>query len=496
MQHMAQKVLIVDDEPDIRELLEITLGRMNLSTMSAGDLITARNLLSAHQFDLCLTDMRLPDGDGLELVKEIQNQYQNLPVAVITAHGSTETAITALKSGAFDFLSKPVDLPKLRILVHSALKLSQPATAMPSHSVIPDSAIIGQSKVMLALKQQIAKLARSQAPVFICGESGSGKELVARAIHAEGPRKDGNFVAINCGAIPTELMESEFFGHKKGSFTGAEHDKTGFFQSANGGSLFLDEIADLPLHMQVKLLRAIQEKAIRPVGSQTEISVDIRVLSATHKNLAKCIEKGTFRQDLYYRINVIELQVPPLRERTNDIPLLVQYILENIRETQNYSPSRLSDAALAAIRGYAFPGNVRELENMLQRACALSDSDTIELSDLPELPQSRTEAKTSHESKSEPEPEVQPDFKAGAEVEFNPDTGLEPGLAGPEQIIMPNETAVPYAPFSLEQHLENIERQAFQKALEECRWNRTEAARKLGMSFRSFRYRLKKLGLE
>src|SRR5688572_12625682 len=299
---MTPKVLIVDDEPDIRELLEITLSRMNLTTMSAGDLASARDLLSSHQFDLCLTDMRLPDGDGLELVKEIQNDYQNLPVAVITAHGSTETAITALKSGAFDFLSKPVDLPKLRILVHSALKLNQPEQAIQGRSIKSDSAIIGQSKVMLGLKQQIAKLARSQAPVFIFGESGSGKELVARAIHAEGPRKDNNFVAINCGAIPTELMESEFFGHKKGSFTGAEQDKIGFFQSANGGSLFLDEIADLPLHMQVKLLRAIQEKAIRPVGSQTEIPVDIRILSATHKNLSHAVKKGTFRQDLYYRI--------------------------------------------------------------------------------------------------------------------------------------------------------------------------------------------------
>ena len=493
---MTQKVLIVDDEPDIRELLEITLSRMNLSTMSAGDLFTARNLLASHQFDLCLTDMRLPDGDGLELVKEIQDAYQHLPVAVITAHGSTETAITALKSGAFDFLSKPVDLIKLRTLIQSALKLSKPEPIAPSHAVLPESAIIGQAKVMLALKQQIVKLARSQAPVFICGESGSGKELVARAIHAEGPRRNNNFIAINCGAIPTELMESEFFGHKKGSFTGADQDKIGFFQSANGGSLFLDEIADLPLHMQVKLLRAIQEKAIRPVGSQTEIPVDIRVLSATHKNLAQAIEKGTFRQDLYYRINVIELHVPPLRQRVDDIPLLVQYILKNIGEAQDHAPFSLSDAALAAIQGYAFPGNVRELENMLQRACALSDADTIELGDLPELRQTRLEPKP------KPAQQLEAEFTAGAEVAFDADADSdldnepEPGVLSIEQTIMPNATAVPYAPFSLEQHLENIERQAFQKALEECRWNRTEAARKLGMSFRSFRYRLKKLGLE
>jgi two-component system, NtrC family, response regulator PilR len=493
---MTQKVLIVDDEPDIRELLEITLSRMNLVTLSAGDLATARKLLSTHQFDLCLTDMRLPDGDGLELVKEIQDEHENLPVAVITAHGSTETAITALKSGAFDFLSKPVDLIKLRTLVQSALKLNQPEPIAPSRGVLPDSAIIGQSKVMLALKQRITKLARSQAPVFIYGESGSGKELVARAIHAEGARKDNNFVAINCGAIPTELMESEFFGHKKGSFTGAEQDKIGFFQSANGGSLFLDEIADLPLHMQVKLLRAIQEKAIRPVGSQTEIPVDIRILSATHKNLAQAIKKGTFRQDLYYRINVIELQVPPLRERSDDIPLLVQYILKNIRETQHHAPSRLSNAALAAIQGYAFPGNVRELENMLQRACALSDTDTIELSDLPELPQSRLEAKSRPELNNEAEfaSELESGYDSGPEVISEMEARADP--SGNEHNVVRNETAVPHTAYSLEQHLENIERQAFQKALEECRWNRTEAARKLGMSFRSFRYRLKKLGLE
>ncbi|MES2626416.1 MAG: sigma-54 dependent transcriptional regulator [Pseudomonadota bacterium] len=487
---MTQKVLIVDDEPDIRELLEITLSRMNLSTMSAGNLGTARKLLAANKFDLCLTDMRLPDGDGLELVKDIQNNYQNLPVAVITAHGSTETAITALKSGAFDFLSKPVDLPKLRILVHSALKLSQPEPSAPSRSVLADSAIIGQSTVMLALKQQITKLARSQAPVFICGESGSGKELVARAIHSEGPRKGNNFVPINCGAIPTELMESEFFGHKKGSFTGAEHDKIGFFQAANGGSLFLDEIADLPLHMQVKLLRAIQEKAIRPVGSQTEIPVDIRVLSATHKNLTQAIEKGTFRQDLYYRINVIELQVPALRERADDIPLLVQHIMKTIRQTQSSSPSGLSDAALAAIRGYAFPGNVRELENMLQRACALSDADTIELSDLPELAQSRFDGK----QKAERVPGHNGNF--ADDIHFSAYQEPEPSPTRVAESVAASEAALPPAAFSLEQHLENIERQAFQKALEDCRWNRTEAAKKLGMSFRSFRYRLKKLGLE
>ncbi|HHX81713.1 MAG TPA: sigma-54-dependent Fis family transcriptional regulator, partial [Pseudomonadaceae bacterium] len=323
-----QLVLIIDDEPDIRELLEITLGRMQLDSITAGTLAEARAHLRERTFHLCLTDMRLPDGDGLTPVKEIQEQLPQLPVAVITAHGSTETAIMALKSGAFDFVSKPVDLNKLRAMVSSALKLSQPAAPTGDSQVL--NRIVGSSPRIQFLRHQIHKLARSQAPIFISGESGSGKELVARAIHTEGPRKDRDFVAINCGAIPTELMEREFFGHHKGSFSGADQNKIGLFQAAHGGTLFLDEIADLPLHMQVKLLRAIQEKTIRPLGSQTEIPVDIRVLSATHKNLADEVARGAFRQDLYYRINVIELQVPPLRERTDDIPLLVENILRKL----------------------------------------------------------------------------------------------------------------------------------------------------------------------
>lgn len=455
------KILIVDDEPDIRELLEITLSRMNLATHSAGNLATARELLAAEQFQLCLTDMRLPDGDGLELVRDIQSGYPQLPVAVITAHGSTETAIEALKSGAFDFVSKPVDLMKLRDLVQSALKLS--ATSTIALGKTPDTLtnIIGTSKSMQALKQQIHKLARSQAPVFISGESGSGKELVARAIHAVGPRKDREFVAINCGAISTELMESEFFGHRKGSFTGAEQDKIGLFQTAHGGSLFLDEIADLPLHMQVKLLRAIQEKAIRPVGAQAEIPVDVRLISATHKNLAKEVSRGALRQDLYYRINVIEVQVPPLRERKEDIPQLADFILDNIASTNNQAKALLSAAAIEALKNHPFQGNVRELENLLLRACALVDNAVIEPSDLPDLLSSNSFVR----EQSTPVPETAP----------------EPGM---------NE------PYSLEKHLERIEREAIEKALNESRWNRTAAAKKLGMSFRSFRYRLKKLGLD
>lgn len=457
---MQQRVLIVDDEPDIRELLEITLSRMNLQTTPAGDLKTARRLLKEMEFDFCLTDLQLPDGNGLELVREIQSEHGNLPVAVITAFGSTETAVSALKAGAFDFVSKPVDLLKLRSLVQSALKLSQPAPAAEKHQAPADN-LIGASAAIVALKQQIAKLARSQAPVFISGESGSGKELVARAIHNLGPRKDKEFVAINCGAIPAELMESEFFGHRKGSFTGADQDKTGLFQTAHGGSLFLDEIADLPLLMQVKLLRAIQEKSIRPVGSHSEIPVDVRVLSATHKNLAKAVEAGQFRQDLFYRINVIELQVPPLRERIEDLPLLINHILANLASTHHIQSISLSPEAMAALQDHSFPGNVRELENMLQRACALTDDAVITLEDLPELD------------------------NAGVDVDGFEEAGNLPIPAELEEGV-----------FSLEKHLETIERQVIEKALQESRWNRTAAAKKLGMSFRVFRYRLKKLNLD
>jgi two-component system response regulator PilR (NtrC family) len=459
-----QRVLIIDDEPDIRELLEITLSRMNLQTQSAGSLAEARSLLQHSAFDLCLTDMRLPDGDGLTLVSEIQKSYPQTPVAVITAHGSTETAIVALKSGAFDFVSKPVDLTKLRNLVSSALKLSQPAPREGGSSGTL-ARIVGASRAIQSLRQQISKLARSQAPVFISGESGSGKELVARAIHAEGPRKDKEFVAINCGAIPSELMESEFFGHRKGSFTGADQDKIGLFQAAHGGSLFLDEIADLPLHMQVKLLRAIQEKSIRPVGSQTEIPVDIRLLSATHKILADEVELGNVRQDLYYRINVIEVNVPPLRERKDDLPLLVAHILATLANEGGTMPAQVGNEVLQAMQHYSFPGNIRELENMLQRACALTDDGVLRLDDLPEL---------------------------RVQLQGQGDRPAQLRAASDDATV--NEGVD--ADYSLERHLEDVERAAIEKALLESRWNRTAAARKLGMSFRAFRYRLKKLGLD
>lgn len=461
-----QLVLIIDDEPDIRELLDITLGRMGLDTRTCGSLQEARTLLSQYHFNLCLTDMRLPDGDGLTLVREIQERYPQLPVAVITAHGSTETAIAALKSGAFDFVSKPVDLQKLRALVNSALKLSDPPSPAAREPAL--DGIVGESRAIRALRQQIVKLARSQAPVFISGESGAGKELVARAIHAAGPRADKDFIAINCGAIPGELMESEFFGHRKGSFTGADQDKAGLFQAAHGGTLFLDEIADLPLHMQVKLLRAIQEKAIRPVGSRQEVPVDVRILSATHKNLTDELESGRLRQDLYYRINVIEVHVPPLRERMDDIPLLVEHILHDLARENGQPPLRVDTAVLDALQRYPFPGNVRELENMLLRACALTEGQVIHLEDLPEL-----------EEVAEP---------AAAPVREAPTISVQPLPASAP-------VATPEA-YSLEKHLEEVEREAIRRALETHKWNRTAAAKTLGMSFRSFRYRLKKLGLD
>ena len=456
---MNNKVLIVDDEPDIRELLEITLSRMDLDTATASDLGEARALLASDDFHLCLTDMKLPDGNGIELVREILARYPHIPVAVITAHGSTETAITALKSGAFDFVSKPVDIYKLREMVNTALKLEH---------VIPDKQVtqtdsplklVGESQQINTLKKQIAKLARSQAPVFISGESGSGKELVARSIHAQGPRREKEFVAINCGAIPSELMESEFFGHRKGSFTGAHADKSGLFQAAHGGSLFLDEIADLPLHMQVKLLRAIQEKSVRPIGSETEVPVDVRLLSATHKNLGEEVAKGNLRQDLYYRINVIELDVPSLRERRQDIPLLAEHYLELIARENGIPKAGISDEAMAKLQHYAYPGNVRELENILQRALALAEDNIIQVQDLPALSISNRFAENASEHGMPAEPALEEDF-------------------------------------SLEKHLEQIEKAAIEKALEETRWNKTAAAKKLGMTFRSFRYRLKKLGVD
>ncbi|NWD52149.1 sigma-54-dependent transcriptional regulator [Pseudomonas gingeri] len=443
-----QKILIVDDEPDIRELLEITLGRMKLDTQSARNVGEAREKLSRDSFDLCLTDMRLPDGTGLELVQHIQQRHPQVPVAMITAYGSLDTAINALKSGAFDFLTKPVDLARLRELVASALRLPLAGEKPPSI----DTRLLGDSLPMRALRKQIDKLARSQAPVYISGESGSGKELVARLIHEQGPRCERPFVPVNCGAIPSELMESEFFGHRKGSFSGAVEDKPGLFQAANGGTLFLDEVADLPLAMQVKLLRAIQEKAVRSVGGQQEEVVDVRILCATHKDLNGEVSAGRFRQDLYYRLNVIELRVPSLRERRDDIEPLATNVLKRLASGSGQPAARLHPHALDTLKGYRFPGNVRELENMLERAYTLCENEQIEASDL-----------------------------RLAQAEGN---NAEPGEPSLAQID------------NLEDYLESIERKLILQALEETRWNRTAAAQRLNLSFRSMRYRLKKLGLD
>ncbi len=439
------RALIVDDEADIRALLEITLSRMGLETVTAGNLRDAVRALESGPFQLCLTDMRLPDGLGIELVQRIQRDYPDLPVAVITAYGNAEDAVTSLKSGAFDFVTKPVSIDTLRRLVKSALKTGH---AAPEASADADQ-LTGSTPAITELRRLIAKLARNQAPVHIHGESGTGKELVARMIHDQGARAGRAFVPVNCGAIPDELMESEFFGHVKGSFTGAVADRSGLFQAAEGGTLFLDEVGDLPLHMQVKLLRAIQERRVRPVGSSHEIPVDARIISATHRNLRELIAQGRFREDLYYRLNVIEVSVPPLRERRQDIPLLAKQILARIGSQQQAVPDHISAGALDALRAYDFPGNIRELENIIERAAALADTTTIEAQDL-QLPESSRAAE-------------------------------EPVLGEPA---------------SIDESLEQAERERIVAALEKTRYNKTRAAELLGISFRSLRYRLKKLRIE
>ncbi len=442
----SQRVLVVDDEPDIRELIEITLGRMGLDTASASGIHQAQEYLSTQSFDLCLTDMRLPDGNGIDLVRAIQARWPNIPVAVITAYGSMETAIEALKAGAFDFVTKPVDLASLRDLINAAIALRPKKTSAPNPPSGP--LLIGESTPMQQLKATIAKVARSQAPVFIYGESGTGKELVARSIHQLSSRADQPFVPVNCGAIPAELMESELFGHLRGSFTGAVNDKDGLFQSAQGGTLFLDEIVELPIPLQVKLLRAIQERAIRPVGAQREMRTDVRILSASHKDIGKEVKAGRFRQDLYYRINVIELRVPSLRERLDDLHLLIQHFLRRLENNWGTTPPRLSNAAIDALSAYSFPGNVRELENVIERAATLCETDQIDVDDLALKP---------------------------------PDTRL---------------STVSDESDKLEEVLEDTERELIVNALERHRWNRTAAARELGLTLRQLRYRLDKLAID
>ena len=437
-----QRVLIVDDEPDIRELLEITLSRMGLETRSAENYASATGMLLEETFDLCLTDMKLPDGDGISLVEFIQAQFPNIPTAVITAHGSIDLAIKAMKSGAFDFVSKPVSLDTLRNLIDKALTLPSSSQQVASSS---ESAyqIIGETPVVVELRRSISKFARSQAPVFIEGQSGTGKELVARQIHLQGSREQSPFIAVNCGAIPAELMESEFFGHLKGSFTGASSDNLGLFRAAHGGTLFLDEIADLPLSMQVKLLRVIQEKTVRAVGSQTEEPIDVRIISASHKNLDSMVKEGIFRQDLYYRINVIGVRVPPLRERADDIAALIDYIVKK-QVLDTSTQASLSAEALKALQQYSFPGNIRELENILERASALCEDNQIKVDDL-QLPD------------------------------------IEP--------------STPDSHANLGNMTQNIERDQITRALEQSRWNQSAAARSLGITLRQLRYKIEKMEL-
>lgn len=454
------KALIIDDEPDICELLELTLQRMEIETESAGSVAEAKRLINENEYHLCLTDMRLPDGNGIELVKLMQLKFPDVPVAVITAHGNMDVAVEAMKAGAFDFVSKPVDLSALRKLVSAAVQASR----LPDPSSQPRSTrLIGNSKAIQNLEVSIRKLARSQAPVYIAGESGSGKEVVARSIHELGPRTERPFIPVNCGAIPGELMESEFFGHKKGSFTGAHQDKQGLFQAAEGGTLFLDEVADLPLEMQVKLLRAIQEKAVRPVGASTELKTDVRILSATHKDLAEEVDKGHFRQDLFYRLNVIQLNVPPLRDRKEDLSVLAQHILRKLAQEVDLPIPEISADAMEQLRQYDFPGNVRELENILERAFTLCEGNTIKNRDL--------QLHASHQTIASP-----------------PKKSVDSGKT--DHYARCNEYA------SLDEYLAEIEKEVILGALEAVRWNKTVAARELGITFRSLRYRLQKLGLE
>jgi len=441
-------VLVVDDEADIRELLELSLIRMGLSVVSAGSVAEATDQLRKRRFDLCLTDMRLPDGDGIEIVNFISNECTDIPVGVITAFGSAENAVAALKAGAFDYLTKPLSLDQLRTLVKSVLSL--PIKGGRNES----SVLLGNSPAIDQVRGLIDKLARGQAPVYISGESGSGKELAARLIHSKGARRDAPFVPVNCGALPENLMESEFFGYRRGAFTGADADRDGFFQAATGGTLFLDEVAELPLPMQVKLLRAIQEKSVRRIGATAEEPVDVRVISATHQSLQSLVDEGKFRQDLYYRLAVIELKMPPLRERREDVRMLAESILGRISKAGKRpgAPS-LSERAWAALLAYDFPGNVRELENILERALALAGSNNIETDDLQLAP-----------------PGMGSESGGGAEV------------SGTEVV-------------SLQEYLDRLERQAILDALDKTRFNRTAAAKRLGITFRALRYRMTRLGI-
>jgi two-component system response regulator PilR (NtrC family) len=458
----SPRVLVVDDEADLRELLELTLLKMGLDVDSAATLGAARALLAGAEYQLVLTDMRLPDGLGLELVREVTAAYKNTPVAVVTAFGSADNAVIALKAGAFDYISKPVALDQLRVMVQSALRLNaEPLAGLVPVAVPAASRLRGESAVIQALRAQIARLARSMAPIAINGESGSGKELAAREIHTQSSRAGKPFIAVNCGAIPEALMEAEFFGYRKGAFTGAVDERDGFFQAANGGTLMLDEVADLPLAMQVKLLRAIQERRVRKIGATAEEPVDVRIISATHKNLAQCVEQGSFRQDLFYRLNVIELGLPPLRERLDDLGVLTDAILQRLGTFD--SQVALGPGVLEALRGYSFPGNVRELENILERALAFANDGEIQVADL---------------------------SLKGARI------AAPPPLPGPAAAVVLPPPDPGSLPASLPEYLNQVEREIILRALAQTQFNRTQAAQLLGISFRQLRYQMQKLNIQ
>lgn len=551
---MTTNALVVDDEVDLCRLMQITLTKMGIKSDVAYTLAQARSYWQDNDYDFCLTDLKLPDGSGLELVKEISNS-SSIPVAVITAHGSMDLAIEALKLGAFDFVNKPLELPRLRQLVENALKvIHQDNTVEATPQTSPeqkmlDSRLIGNSAVMHPLKKTILKLARSQAPVFLSGASGTGKEVVARLIHDLSPRRDGSFVPVNCGAIPSELMESEFFGHKKGSFTGAVADKQGLFQQANGGTLFLDEVADLPLAMQVKLLRAIQEKNVRAIGDTKEVPVDIRILSATHKDLNQLVQEGSFRQDLYYRINVIELKLPTLNARRDDIPVLAAHFLAMIAEEwQLETPPSLTEEACQRLQRHDFAGNVRELRNLLERAVTLAETSDIDTSHLGladtehsaadtqplnEKSTAERSAQTNHQVSTQssdtidskpvtPETNnlhpyrttiqhypstiqrassqqttIPNDTDSSVADDHTPQTDLEHNMAQQEassDLLHVQDNTAPKLPAQgLEHYLQEQEKQLIITALRQTNWNKTQAAELLGTTFRSLRYRMKKL---
>lgn len=460
-------ILLIDDEPDIIKLLSLSISRMGHQCTSATNVSEALALLKTQSFDMCITDKNLPDGDGIEIIQYIEKNQINTPIAMITAYGSLDTGIDAMKAGAFDFLPKPVSLETLKKLITSALKTNS-SPQLESN----DFKMVGNSSAMQLLNQQIVKVSKNQAPVYIQGESGSGKELVARLIHLQSNRGEAPFIAINCGAIPSELMESEFFGHTKGSFTGASSDKQGLFLAAEGGTLFLDEIADLPLSMQVKLLRILQEKKLRPVGATEEIAFDVRILSASHKNLSSEIELNRFREDLFYRINVIELNVPSLRTRPSDIPELVAFLLLKICKKYELTTINITDDALASLNGYKFPGNVRELENMLERAVTLCDGATIHTEDLQFARRVSATAQTLHTQSSQ-------------ENALATDSSNQSGHYNIEDAVG-----------NFDDFMENIERATIEMALNKTRWNKTQAAELLGLSFRTLRYKINKLDIQ